>query len=62
MTQDTEADYSFLGDIRAELDAERDVDYNVTSEAAAAQLARYPKDTPPEYKRIGCVEFFDGAL
>jgi hypothetical protein len=50
----------FLGDIKKELNAERDADYSVTPEEGERLLARYPKDTPDEYKKIGPERFFDG--
>lgn len=62
MTQYPATDYSFLADIKAELDAERDADYSVTPEEAAALRARYPVDTPEAYRHIKPEEFFDGAL
>ena len=55
-------DYSFLDDIKRELDAEREVDYSVSPERGAYLLKHYPKDTPEAYRRFTPEEFFDGSL
>lgn len=58
-------DYSFLDDIKRELDAEREVDYSVSPERGAYLLKRYPldgSDTPETYRRFKPEEFFDGSL
>jgi hypothetical protein len=54
--------YSFLADIKKELDAERDADYSVTPERAAYLRKFYPRDTPAGYEKIKPEEFFDGSL
>ena len=50
----------FLDDIKNELDAMRDADYSVTAEEGEKLMARYPKETPTAYKKIGPERFFDG--
>ena len=50
----------FLEDIKKQLDAERNADYSVTAEEGEKLMARYPKDTPEGYKKIGPERFFDG--
>lgn len=53
---------AFLDDIKAEIDAERDVDYSVTPEEGERILKRWANDVTPEgYKKIKPEEFFDGA-
>lgn len=53
--------YAFLDDIKAELDAERDVDYSVTPEEGERLRKKYANDvTPDAYKKIKPEEFFDG--
>ncbi|MCP9861082.1 MULTISPECIES: hypothetical protein [unclassified Cyanobium] len=52
--------YAFLDDIKAEIDAEREVEYTVTPQEAADLRKRYPSDTPDAYKKIKPEEFFDG--
>ncbi len=53
---------AFLDDIKAEIDAERYVDYSLTPEAAERIRKRWANDvTPDGYKKIKPEEFFDGA-
>lgn len=56
-------EYDFLADIKASLDAERDVEYTVTAQEAADLRKRYPldgSDTPEGYKKFTPEQFFDG--
>lgn len=53
---------AFLDDIKAGLNAERDVDYSVTAEEGKRILKRWANDVTPEgYKKIKPEEFFDGT-
>lgn len=54
----------FLADIKASLDAERQVEYTVTPEETVDLRKRYPLDgskTPEDYKKFTPEEFFDGS-
>lgn len=52
---------AFLDDIKAGIDAEREVDYSVTPEEGERLLKKYGNDiTPDAYKSISPEEFFDG--
>lgn len=62
MTQDPATDHSFLADIKAELDAERDADYSVTPEEGQKLRERYPRGLDAAWSKIDPEEFFDGAL
>lgn len=51
---------ALFAEIRKEIEADRNADYSVTAEEGKKLLARYPKDTPAEFEKIGPERFFDG--